>query len=80
VFIGGGGMDVLRTVLDRRPPRLVATFASLERASSVLPHLASHGYKADGILQQASRFTPLPDGTHRLAAQNPVFIVWGELL
>jgi hypothetical protein len=31
-------------------------------------------------LQQASRFTPLPDGTHRLAAQNPVFIVWGELL
>ncbi len=80
VFIGGGGMDVLRTVLDRRPPRLVATFASLERASSVLPHLAGHGYKADGILQQASRFTPLPDGTHRLAAQNPVFIVWGELL
>jgi precorrin-6Y C5,15-methyltransferase (decarboxylating) len=80
VFIGGGGMDVLRTVLDRRPPRLVATFASLERASSVLPHLASHGYKAEGILQQASRFTPLPDGTHRLAAQNPVFIVWGELL
>jgi precorrin-6Y C5,15-methyltransferase (decarboxylating) len=80
VFIGGGGVDVLRTVLDRRPPRLVATFASLERASAVLPHLASHGYKAEGILQQASRFTPLPDGTHRLAAQNPVFVVWGELL
>jgi precorrin-6Y C5,15-methyltransferase (decarboxylating) len=80
VFVGGGGMDVLRTVLDRRPPRLVATFASLERASSVLPHLASHGYKADGILQQSSRFAPLPDGTHRLSAQNPVFIVWGELL
>ncbi|HET9171804.1 MAG TPA: precorrin-6y C5,15-methyltransferase (decarboxylating) subunit CbiE [Actinospica sp.] len=80
VFIGGGGVDVLRVVLDRRPPRLVATFASLERASAVLPHLASHGYKAEGILQQASRFAPLPDGTHRLAAQNPVFIVWGELL
>ena len=80
VFIGGGGMDVLRMVLDRRPPRLVATFASLERASSVLPHLAGHGYQADGILQQASRFAPLPDGTHRLAAQNPVFVVWGELL
>ena len=80
VFIGGGGVDVLRVVLDRRPPRIVATFASLERASAVLPHLASHGYKAEGILQQASRFSPLPDGTHRLAAQNPVFVVWGELL
>jgi precorrin-6Y C5,15-methyltransferase (decarboxylating) len=80
VFVGGGGMDVLRTVLDRRPPRIVATFASLERASSVLPMLAGHGYKADGMLQQASRFAPLPDGTHRLAAQNPVFLVWGELL
>jgi precorrin-6Y C5,15-methyltransferase (decarboxylating) len=80
VFIGGGGMDVLRTVLDRRAPRLVATYASLERAGSVLPLLAGHGYRAEGILQQASRIAPLPDGTHRLAAQNPVFIVWGELL
>ena len=80
VFIGGGGMDVLRTVLDRRPPRLVATFAALERASQVLPMLASHGYAADGLLQQASRFAALPDGTHRLAAQNPVFVVWGELM
>jgi len=80
VFIGGGGIDVLRAVLDCRPPRLVATFASLERASSVLPLLASHGYAAEGMLHQASRFAALPDGTHRLAAQNPVFIVWGVLL
>ena len=80
VFIGGGGIDVLRMVLDRRPPRLVATYTSLERASSVLPMLASHGYVADGMLHQASRFSALPDGTHRLAAQNPVFIVWGVLL
>ena len=80
VFLGGGGMDVLRTVLDRRPPRLVATFASLERASSVLPLLAGHGYAAEGVLNQASRFALLPDGSHRLAAQNPVFLIWAELL
>jgi precorrin-6Y C5,15-methyltransferase (decarboxylating) len=80
VFIGGGGIDVLRMVLDRRPPRLVATFDSLERASSVLPLLASHGYAADGLLHQASRFSRLQDGTHRLEAQNPEFIVWGVLL
>jgi precorrin-6Y C5,15-methyltransferase (decarboxylating) len=80
VFLGGGGMDVLRMVLDRRPPRIVATFASLERAGSVLPLLAGHGYAAEGLLNQASRFALLPDGTHRLAAQNPVFLIWGELL
>jgi len=80
VFIGGGGMDVLRMVLDCRPPRIVATFASLERASSALPLLAGHGYAAEGFLHQSSRFSTLPDGTHRLAAQNPVFIVWGVLL
>ena len=80
VFLGGGGIDVLRTVLDRRPPRLVATFASIERASGVLPLLASHGYATEGMLSQASRFAVLPDGSHRLTAQNPVFLVWGELL
>lgn len=80
VFLGGGGVDVLRMVLDRRPPRLVATFASLERAGAALPLLAGHGYAAEGVLNQASRLALLPDGSHRLAAQNPVFLVWGELL
>ncbi len=79
VFLGGGGTEVLRAVLDRRPPRLVASFASLERAAEVLPQLAGHGYAADGLLHQASRLSRLPDGTHRLAALNPVFLVWGEL-
>lgn len=80
VFVGGGGIDVLRAVLDRRPPRLVAAYAALERAAEVLPLLASHGYAAEGMMHQASRLSRLPDGTHRLAALNPVFLVWGELL
>ena len=25
----------------------------------------------------ADRLAPLPDGTHRLAATNPVHVVWG---
>lgn len=79
VFLGGGGIDVLRVVLDRRPPRLVASYAALERATEVLPLLASHGYAADGMMHQASRLSRLSDGTHRLAALNPVFLVWGEL-
>jgi precorrin-6Y C5,15-methyltransferase (decarboxylating) len=80
VFLGGGGIEVLRAVLDRRPPRLVAAYAALERAAEVLPLLASHGYAAEGMLHQASRLSRLPDGSHRLAALNPVFLVWGELL
>lgn len=80
VFLGGGGVEVLRAVLDRRPPRLVASYAALERATEVLPLLASHGYAAEGMMHQASRLARLPDGTHRLAALNPVFLVWGELL
>lgn len=79
VFLGGGGIEVLRAVLYRRPPRIVASYAALERAAEVLPLLAGHGYAAEGMLHQASRLSPLPDGTHRLAALNPVFLVWGEL-
>jgi precorrin-6Y C5,15-methyltransferase (decarboxylating) len=38
--------------------------------------LAGAGYTVDGTLLQASRLAPLPDGAHRLAAANPVFLLW----
>ncbi len=31
----------------------------------------------DGALLQAARLAPLPGDVHRLAATNPVFLVWG---
>jgi precorrin-6B C5,15-methyltransferase / cobalt-precorrin-6B C5,C15-methyltransferase len=76
-FIGGGGTDVVRAVAARRPARIVVALAAVERAGPVCDVLADAGYRADGTLLQSSRLTRLPDGTHRLAAANPVFLLWG---
>jgi precorrin-6Y C5,15-methyltransferase (decarboxylating) len=73
VFVGGGGHAVLRAALDRLRPggRVVATYAALDRAASAADRL--------GALVQigVSRGRRLPDGSLRLAAENPVFVVWG---
>jgi precorrin-6Y C5,15-methyltransferase (decarboxylating) len=73
VFVGGGGLDVLDSVLARLRPdgRVVATFAALDRAAAAAETL--------GHLVQvtAGRGERLPAGGWRLAGANPVFIVWG---
>jgi precorrin-6Y C5,15-methyltransferase (decarboxylating) len=38
-----------------------------------------HGYDVDGTALQASRLAALPGGSLRLAAANPVFVLWGNL-
>ncbi len=72
-FVGGGGLDVLDAVRARLAPggRVVATYAALDRAAAAAERL--------GHLVQiaASRGERLPDGGWRLAAANPVFVVWG---
>jgi precorrin-6Y C5,15-methyltransferase (decarboxylating) len=78
VFVGGGGLEVLRGCAARRPSRLVTALASTERVGGAQAVLAEHGYRVDGVLLQSSRLSLLPDGTHRLAATNPVFVLWGE--
>jgi precorrin-6Y C5,15-methyltransferase (decarboxylating) len=77
VFVGGGGPAALDACLARHPARVVAAFAGLERVGPALAALTRAGYTAEGTQLQASRLTPLPDGTHRLAATNPVFVIWG---
>ena len=73
VFVGGGGPEVLDAVLARLRPggRVVATFAALDRAAAAEARL--------GRLVQigVARGERLPDGGLRLAARNPVFVVWG---
>jgi precorrin-6Y C5,15-methyltransferase (decarboxylating) len=73
VFVGGGGLDVLDACLARLRPegRAVATFAALDRAAAAAARL--------GHLTQVSlaRGRRLPDGSFRLAAENPVFVTWG---
>ncbi len=72
-FVGGGGMAVLDTVLERLRPggRVVAAYAALERAAQAEQRLGN-------LVQIAvSRGRRLPDGSPRLEAENPVFIAWG---
>ena len=79
VFVGGGGLAVVSAVAARRPARIVVALAAVQRAGPAIEALAGAGYVVDGTLLQASRLAPLPDGAHRLAAANPVFLLWAAL-
>ena len=72
-FVGGGGLAVLDAVLARLRPggRVVATYAALDRAVVAADRLGSL------VEVSVSRGERLPDGGLRLAAANPVFVVWG---
>ncbi|HEU5331740.1 MAG TPA: precorrin-6y C5,15-methyltransferase (decarboxylating) subunit CbiE [Actinocrinis sp.] len=78
VFVGGGGIDVVRAALERGPARLVVALASVERVGEVVRSLEADGRVVGGVLSQSSRMAALPDGTHRFAALNPVYVVWGS--
>ena len=77
VFVGGGGPGVVEAVAARRPARIVVALAAVERAGQAIAALDSAGYATDGALVQAARLAPLPGDVHRLAATNPVLLVWG---
>jgi precorrin-6Y C5,15-methyltransferase (decarboxylating) len=55
----------------------VAAYAAVERVGPALAILTGAGYVADGVQLQANRLAPLPGGSHRLAAVNPVHVVSG---
>jgi precorrin-6Y C5,15-methyltransferase (decarboxylating) len=79
VFAGGGDHAVLEAAIRlANPDRMVVTLAAVSRLAGTAALLTAHGYQADGVQLQASRLAPLPAGQHRLAAQNPVFVVWGS--
>jgi precorrin-6B C5,15-methyltransferase / cobalt-precorrin-6B C5,C15-methyltransferase len=79
IFAGGGGRAMLDDTLHAGgPDRVVVTLAAVDRVGEVSTVLRGLDYRVDGVQLQASRLAGLPDGTHRLAAQNPVFVLWGE--
>jgi precorrin-6B C5,15-methyltransferase / cobalt-precorrin-6B C5,C15-methyltransferase len=79
VFAGGGDHAVLTTAIRLASPRtVVVTLAAVQRVGETATLLAGQGYRAEGVQLQASRLRPLPGGHHRLAAQNPVFVLWGQ--
>ncbi|MGW0821169.1 precorrin-6y C5,15-methyltransferase (decarboxylating) subunit CbiE [Streptomyces sp. NPDC002845] len=80
VFIGGGGRELpaIVTACARRARRaVVVAMAALDRVPAAREALMAAGLTCDGVLLQASRLAPLPGDVTRLAATNPVFLLWG---
>jgi precorrin-6Y C5,15-methyltransferase (decarboxylating) len=79
VFVGGGDHAVLAAAIrTANTHRVVVTLAAVQRVGETADLLAAQGYHPEGTQLQASRLTPLPTGSLRLAAENPVFILWGS--
>ncbi|MEU5364358.1 precorrin-6y C5,15-methyltransferase (decarboxylating) subunit CbiE [Streptomyces sp. NPDC005925] len=80
VFVGGGGRDLpgIVAACARRARRtVVVAMAALDRVPAVREALTGAGFDCDGVLLQSSRLAPLPGDVTRLAATNPVFLLWG---
>ncbi|KOV99688.1 MULTISPECIES: bifunctional cobalt-precorrin-7 (C(5))-methyltransferase/cobalt-precorrin-6B (C(15))-methyltransferase [unclassified Streptomyces] len=80
VFVGGGGRELPAVVgaCARRARRtVVVAMAALDRVPAARAALTVAGFTCDGVLVQSSRLAPLPGDVSRLAATNPVFLLWG---
>ena len=55
--------------------RIVVNLAALERTNEVYQRFKSSGFVADMVMVNSSRGKDMPDGTVRLEALNPVFVV-----
>ncbi|SEC73366.1 precorrin-6Y C5,15-methyltransferase (decarboxylating) [Streptomyces sp. 2231.1] len=81
VFVGGGGRELPAVVgaCARRARRtVVVAVAALDRVPAAREALTAAGFRCDGVLLQSSRLAPLPGDVTRLAATNPVFLLWGD--
>ncbi|SFF16919.1 precorrin-6Y C5,15-methyltransferase (decarboxylating) [Actinacidiphila alni] len=81
VFVGGGGRELaaIVTACARRARRsVVVTLAAVDRVPEVRGALRAAGWVPDGVLLQSSRLAPLPGDVTRLAAANPVFVLWAR--
>nr|MBL8411576.1 precorrin-6y C5,15-methyltransferase (decarboxylating) subunit CbiE [Dechloromonas sp.] len=79
VFIGGSGgelAELIRLIISRLKPggRLVMNFVTLENLATATTTLKDIGAGWDVVQLQASRSQPILD-MHRMAAQNPVWVV-----
>ncbi|MFF9020609.1 precorrin-6y C5,15-methyltransferase (decarboxylating) subunit CbiE [Streptomyces eurythermus] len=80
VFVGGGGRelpDVVAACARRARRTVVVAMAALDRVPAARAALTEAGFGCDGVLLQSSRLAPLPGDVTRLAATNPVFLLWG---
>ena len=80
IFLGGSGGN-LPEILEqcatrlRCEGRIVANFATLERTNETYQWFLKRGFLAEVSMINAARSRPMPDGSVRLEALNPVFVV-----
>ena len=79
-FVGGSGghLSAILDAVTRRlkdEGRIVVNLAALERTHEVYHRLKDEGMAVELTTISASRGREMPDGTVRLEAMNPVFIV-----
>jgi precorrin-6Y C5,15-methyltransferase (decarboxylating) len=77
VFVGGGGPEVVAACARRALHRVVVTVVALERVRPSMDALTAEGFQTAAVQLSAARLSPLPGEVHRLAAINPVFVIWG---
>ncbi|MFJ3796256.1 precorrin-6y C5,15-methyltransferase (decarboxylating) subunit CbiE [Streptomyces sp. NPDC090088] len=80
VFVGGGGAElpaIVAACAQRARRTVVVAMAALDRVPAAREALTGAGFSCDGVLLQSSRLAPLPGDVTRLAATNPVFLLWG---
>lgn len=81
VFVGGGGADLSGLVAlaaGRARRAVVVALAALDRVPEARRALLDAGLSVEGVQLQANRLAPLPGEVTRLAAANPVFLLWGS--
>ncbi|MER6353990.1 precorrin-6y C5,15-methyltransferase (decarboxylating) subunit CbiE [Streptomyces sp. NPDC001634] len=79
-FIGGGGRElpsIVTACAARARRAVVIAMAALDRVPAAREALVAAGFSCNGVLLQSSRLAPLPGDVTRLAATNPVFLLWG---
>ncbi|MEU6489714.1 precorrin-6y C5,15-methyltransferase (decarboxylating) subunit CbiE [Streptomyces sp. NPDC046984] len=80
VFVGGGGRElpaIVTACAARARRTVVIAMAALDRVPAAREALVAAGFSCDGVLLQSARLAPLPGDVTRLAATNPVFLLWG---
>jgi precorrin-6Y C5,15-methyltransferase (decarboxylating) len=77
IFIGGGGEAVIRACTTVDASRIVVALPSIDRVAVTREALRKADYQVSGCQLSAARVAELPDGATKLAAVDPVTLVWG---
>ncbi|MET0237205.1 MAG: precorrin-6y C5,15-methyltransferase (decarboxylating) subunit CbiE [Kibdelosporangium sp.] len=77
VFVGGGGDTVVRACATAEASRIVVALSSIDRVAATRSALKAADYSVDGCQVSAARLAEHSDGATKLAAVDPVTLVWG---